>query len=248
MQDIVEDILIGIEAGATINEMMAKYPKVFPPLYVNFVRVGEESGSLDTALLHARDYMESSMRLRKQIRGILLPKISLFVFILAVMIIALLFGTPLIQNVYDMFGVDKQLPAATQFAIRMSEAIVEYWYVAVACVLGIIGVISFVLLLLFANKSKAENAEEISLSPFSYTSCLPIYLFCGVFAVSLEGSTTIFIWIFIILAVYLVLKVIQYRKIKLSPKVLILPVIIIIIAFILGSFFGDLQGDNIILV
>lgn len=120
--------------------------------------------------------------------------------------------------------------------------------IAAFIVLGIMGVISFVLLLLFANKSKAENAEEISLSPFSYTSCLPIYLFCGVFAVSLEGSTTIFIWIFIILAVYLVLKVIQYRKIKLSPKVLILPVIIIIIAFILGSFFGDLQGDNIILV
>ena len=137
LQDIVEDILIGIEAGASIHEMMAKFPKVFPPLYVNFVRVGEESGSLDTALLHARDYMESNMRLKKQIKGILLPKVLLFGFILAAMVIALLYGAPLIQGVYDMFGVDKQLPAATLWAIKASEALIEYWYFAVAAIAGI---------------------------------------------------------------------------------------------------------------
>lgn len=137
LQDVVEDILIGIEAGASIHEMMSRFPSVFPPLYVNFVRVGEESGSLDSALLHARDYMESNMKLRKQIRGILLPKIALFVFILVVMIIALLFGTPLIQNVYDMFGVDKELPRATQVAIKVSKGIVKYWYIALAIIAAI---------------------------------------------------------------------------------------------------------------
>lgn len=134
LQDIVEDILIGVESGATIHEMMARYPKVFPALYVNFVRVGEESGSLDAALLHARDYMESNMKLKKQIKGILLPKILMFVFIVAAMVVALLFGAPLIQNVYDMFGVDKELPAATQVAIKFSQALVDYWYIALAAI------------------------------------------------------------------------------------------------------------------
>ena len=137
LQDIVEDILIGVEAGSTIHEMMAGYPKVFPPLYVNFVKVGEESGSLDTALIHARDYMESSMKLRKQIKGILLPKILMFVGILVAMVVALLFGAPLIQNVYDMFGVDKELPAATQWAIKFSQSLVDYWYIVLAVIAGI---------------------------------------------------------------------------------------------------------------
>ncbi len=137
LQDIVEDILIGVEGGSTIHEMMARYPKVFPALYVNFVRVGEESGSLDSALLHARDYMESNMKLRKQIRGILLPKVAMFVFILVAMIVALLFGAPLIQNVYDMFGVDKELPVVTQVAIDCAKWLVKYWYVVLAVVLGI---------------------------------------------------------------------------------------------------------------
>ena len=137
LKDIVEDILIGIEAGASIHEMMARFPKVFPALYVNFVRVGEESGSLDTALLHARDYMESSMKLRKQLRGILLPKALLFGFVMLAMIIALLYGTPLIQNVYDMFGVDKELPTVTQVAIRCSEWLVANWYIILGCILAI---------------------------------------------------------------------------------------------------------------
>ncbi len=138
LQDIIEDILIGIESGSSIHEMMSRFPKVFPPLYVNFIRVGEESGSLDTALLHARDYMESSAKLKKQIRGILLPKILMFGFILVAMIIALLYGTPLIENVYDMFGVDKELPKATQVAIVASQWLVDHWYIVLGVIAGII--------------------------------------------------------------------------------------------------------------
>ena len=141
LQDIVEDILIGVESGATIHEMMSGYPKVFPPLYVNFVKVGEESGSLDSALLHARDYMESNMKLKKQIKGILLPKILMFVLILVAMVIALLFGAPLIQNVYDMFGVDKELPKATLMAIDFSKALIKYWYIVLGVAVAIFALI-----------------------------------------------------------------------------------------------------------
>mgnify|MGYP003292628007 CR=1 FL=1 len=61
----------------------------------------------------------------------------MFVFILAAMVLAMLFGAPLIQNVYDMFGVDKQLPVATQIAIKLSQALVKYWYVVLAVIAGI---------------------------------------------------------------------------------------------------------------
>ena len=143
MKDIIDDILIGIEGGSTINQMMLAYPKVFPPVYVNFVKVGEESGALDTALLYARDYMESSMRLRKQVRGILIPKIILFVFVLIITIVGLLWGTPLIQNVYDMFGSTRQLPAATQVAVKVSEWILKYWYVVLTVIAGILAAFAF---------------------------------------------------------------------------------------------------------
>ncbi len=137
LRDIVEEIMIGVESGEKIHSVMNKYPNVFPPLYTNFVRVGEESGSLDSALEYGRDYMESSMKLRKTIRGILLPKILFFVLVCVLMIVALLFGSPMIENVYDMFGVDKELPAATQVAIKISNWILKYWYIVLSIVAGL---------------------------------------------------------------------------------------------------------------
>lgn len=137
LKDIVEEIIIGVESGETIYSVMEKYPNIFPALYTNFVKVGEESGSLDSALMYARQYMESSIRLRKRITGILLPKIAMFIFIVVAMILALIFGAPLIENVYDMFGVDKELPKATQVAISISKVIVKYWYFVAAGIFGL---------------------------------------------------------------------------------------------------------------
>ena len=137
LRDIVEEIMIGVESGEKMYTTMAKYPNVFPPIYTNFVRVGEDSGSLDTALEYGRQYMENDMRLKKSIRGILIPKILMFALIVGLMMIALLFGAPLIQNVYDMFGSDKQLPKATQVAIVISKWIVSHWYIMLSALAGL---------------------------------------------------------------------------------------------------------------
>lgn len=137
LKETIENILIGVESGASIHEMMSQYPKIFPPLYINFIRVGENSGSLDMALLHARDFMESEINLKKQIKGILLPKVLMFVGIWIAMIAALLYGVPLIQNVYDMFGVQKELPPATMWALNFSKALMKYWYIVVMLIAAI---------------------------------------------------------------------------------------------------------------
>lgn len=157
LKEIIEEIIIGVESGETIYSTMAKYPNVFPPLYANFVKVGEESGSLDNALQYGRQYMESSIKLRKTIRGILIPKILQFVLIVGGMMIALLFGAPMIENVYDMFGSDKELPQATLVAIAMSKWIVANWYI----VLGIIFAIFILYKLYVSTPIGRYNVDKI---------------------------------------------------------------------------------------
>lgn len=111
-------------------------------------------------------------------------------------------------------------------------------------VLVTLGIIATILLVFYCNKHKAENAEEITLSPFGYTTFLPVYLFCSLFIISFEGADSLFIWVFIIFAIYLIFKVIQYRKIKLSPKLLILPVIITFVAILLGVIFLEIYESK----
>lgn len=159
LRDIIEEMMIGVESGETMYSTMVKYPNVFPPLYANFVKVGEESGSLDNALQYGRQYMESSMKLRKTIRGILIPKILQFVLIVGGMMIALLFGAPMIENVYDMFGSDKQLPAATQIAISISKWLVSNWYI----VLGVIMAIFLIYKIYVATPIGRYNVDKIKI-------------------------------------------------------------------------------------
>lgn len=137
-KDIIEDLLVGVESGERLNTLMANYPKVFPPMFINFVRVGEESGTLDTALLHARDYIESSTKLKTQIRSAVIPRVLQFVGIVVAIFVAVLVGVPMLRSIYDTFGSTAEIPAATLGALSVVEWILAKWYLIVAVILAII--------------------------------------------------------------------------------------------------------------
>lgn len=142
-KDIVEDLLIGVEAGERLYSIMEGYPKVFPSMFVNFVKVGEESGNLDTALLYARDYVEQSAKLNKRVKSAVIPRVLQFFAIMIAMFAALLIGVPLLEDVYKMFDSKEALPAATMFGLKVAKWLIAKWYIVVA-VLGAIVAAAYV--------------------------------------------------------------------------------------------------------
>ncbi len=160
MKYIVEDLLIGAQAGERIHKLMEAYPRVFNPMFVNFIRVGEESGNLDTALLYARDYVESSIKLKKKIRSTVIPRVLQFVIIMILMFVTLLIGVPLLEDVYEMFDSTQEIPKATMFALDIAKWIVSNWFI-ILLVVGIL-VISFIL---YINTSRGRfNWDKFKLT------------------------------------------------------------------------------------
>ena len=138
LKDIIEDMLLGVEGGEKMYETLQYYPKIFPLMYVNFVRVGEESGSLGTALLQARDYVETSMDLKKKIQGVLIPKVVQFFLMMIALGAALLYGVPMIEGVYEMFGSTTKIPAFTQACLNATKWFISHWYIVLSIVAGIV--------------------------------------------------------------------------------------------------------------
>ena len=138
-KDVIEDLLIGVQGGQRLYMVMQNYPKIFPPMFVNFVRVGEESGTLDVALLYARDYVESSLQLKKKIRGAIIPRVLQFVGIMLAMLVCVVVGVPLLQTVYDMFDSTQEIPAATLAMLGVAEWLIAYWYIPTFIILAILG-------------------------------------------------------------------------------------------------------------
>lgn len=144
-KDIVEDIIIGVESGEKMNVIMQNYPTVFPPMFINFVKVGEDSGNLDTALLYARDYLESSNKLKKQVRAAVIPKVLQFIFIIGIMFALVIIGVPIIQDVYDMFDSTSQIPRATLVTLDVANWLMAHWYVPTGILVAIISIFLFVI-------------------------------------------------------------------------------------------------------
>lgn len=150
-KDVVEDILIGVEAGQRLNAVMSNYPNVFPPMFINFVKVGEETGSLDQALLHARDYVESSIKLKKTITKSFVPNFLQFLFINILMVVAVVIGIPILKDVYERFNSTDQLPAATMIAKSVVDWLSVNWYYVVGVLL-----ISLLAFFIYINTSKGR--------------------------------------------------------------------------------------------
>lgn len=155
LKDIIEDMLLGVEEGEKMYETLQYYPKIFPLMYVNFVRVGEESGSLSKALMQARDYIETSMDLKKKIQGVLLPKILQFFLMMIALAGALLYGVPMIENVYQMFGSDTKIPEFTMLCLNATKWVIKNWYIVVGVIGAIVGVFYA-----FVNTTKGRYAFD----------------------------------------------------------------------------------------
>lgn len=65
-----------VTAGAPISFTLQRYPEAFSPLILSLVRVGEETGNLDSVCAQIADYLEDDIDLRNLIRReTLYPKI-----------------------------------------------------------------------------------------------------------------------------------------------------------------------------
>jgi type II secretory pathway component PulF len=135
---IIEDILLGVESGENMYSTMEYYTGVFPPIYINMIKVGELSGSLTRALEQAVKYLDESEALTKRVKKILLPNILMFGGLLVLLILGTLLGVPLLQNVFEQVGSQDQLPAATLWFKGVLDKIVKYWYIPVTVIIGIV--------------------------------------------------------------------------------------------------------------
>lgn len=138
LKAIVEDILLGVEAGDNIYTTMEYYSSVFPPIYINMIKVGELSGTLTDSLGQALEYLEETEAMNKKIRGILVPNILQFVGLLILLIVGTLVAMPMLQGVLDEFGAKDQLPKTTVAFSNFLNFVISIWYIPVAVIAAVV--------------------------------------------------------------------------------------------------------------
>lgn len=136
LQKVLQAIEEDLRSGISFSDAAEKYPKVFPPLFVNMVRAGEASGTLDETLDRLAIHFEKQYDLKKKVQSTLAYPIILLVVIIVVVIFLMLTIIPSFVGFFDNTGAD--LPAITAFMITVSSIIQKYWWFMLLLTIGIV--------------------------------------------------------------------------------------------------------------
>lgn len=124
MQRVLTQVSDDLQSGSSISRALAAHPDVFSNFYVNMVKSGEESGSLDDAFMYLADYLDRSYEVVNKVRNALVyPAFVVGVFIL-VMGLMLTLVIPRISQILVDAG--QELPIYTRIVIGLSDFLVNY--------------------------------------------------------------------------------------------------------------------------
>ncbi len=129
LQDTLEKIQTGLEQGYYMYEMLEEYPKEFPYIVVNMIKVGELSGSLIEATEQAIEYIEKEHETKSKVKKAVIPNLLTFIVVFVLLIAGTLIAVPQIQAVFDQVGTTKELPAVTQAFSRFLDWLIKFWYI-----------------------------------------------------------------------------------------------------------------------
>lgn len=140
-KEVVESISHDIEQGSTLSSALGRFPKVFPPIFVNSIKVGEVSGTLEETLNYIYRFIEDDSRMRKEVKKALRYPVFVTIGLIGAFIV---FTTMVIPNFIPMFQAQKmELPLPTRILIGMHYAIMHYGILIVLAISGLIAGVWF---------------------------------------------------------------------------------------------------------
>jgi len=115
-----------VREGTSFAKALEAHPTVFPPLYVNMVRAGEASGTLQQVLERLTSFMESQSKLQGKVTSAMAYPV-LMAIIGTVLVSVLMVAV--VPNVTTIFAsMDQALPWYTALLIGTSDFMSSYWW------------------------------------------------------------------------------------------------------------------------
>jgi len=133
---ILSQIKDAIEEGSSFAEALAQYPDTFSDIYINMVKSGETSGTLELVLQRLADITERQQALTHRIRSAMAYPILMFIIGVIVLFVLLTYIVPSITSIFTDMG--QALPAPTRFLIASSEFLKSAWWLLLLGIFGLV--------------------------------------------------------------------------------------------------------------
>ncbi len=133
---IIKAIKESVNQGQPLADSLTKYPKIFSELFVNMVRVGETSGSLEETLKMLAYQMEKEYELKSKVRSAMIYPIIIVIAMFGIGLLMMVVVVPKLTLIFREMNTD--LPFTTKMLISLSDLLSQHW---LAVIFGIIALV-----------------------------------------------------------------------------------------------------------
>ncbi|KPJ73662.1 hypothetical protein AMJ48_00425 [Parcubacteria bacterium DG_74_1] len=150
-KDAILNIREEIVKGKSFSDSLTGYPNIFPELFQNMIRVGEESGTLQDVLRTLSQQIEREYDLRSRIKGAMIYPAVIICAMIGIGILMLVMVVPQLAKTFEELEIE--LPLTTQIVIGIADFLTQQWY--------LVFLIIFVLAAAFWRATKTETGKKI---------------------------------------------------------------------------------------
>ena len=134
MVEIIESMTGLLQQGGSLSLALAKYPKIFPPLYIHTVKAAESSGQLPLVLNRLAQFLEADLQMQSKVKSSLLYPAIIFLVGLLTLFVLLSFVLPRLTLMFEDF--DAELPLATRIVVAVSQVFASFWWLMAILITG----------------------------------------------------------------------------------------------------------------
>jgi general secretion pathway protein F len=127
LKRIIAGVRERVKEGSSLAAALSQYPAVFSETYINMVKAGEASGTMDGMLLRLADYLEYQVKLRNQLVATLTYPVFMVIIGGLILFGLVTFIVPKITLIFE--EVHQVLPWPTVILIALSHFLNTYWWV-----------------------------------------------------------------------------------------------------------------------
>ena len=135
LRQVITAVAGDVEAGVKLSEAFSRFPRIFPPFYVNMVRAGELGGLLDEILRRLAELLEKQQRIRSRVQSALMYPAFVMVAAISILAILMAFVVPTFLGMFAELG--SALPLPTRILVAACNAIRGGWWLVGLGALGL---------------------------------------------------------------------------------------------------------------
>lgn len=134
LANVIAETGRNVEGGMSFSESLRAYPEIFSDMYVDLVKAGELSGTVEDVLMRMSQQLDSEKVLKDNIRTAMFYPTVVLAFAVFVLLAMLLFIVPVFLGFYPP---DIKLPFLTMLIVGLSNSLRVFWYLYILVIIAV---------------------------------------------------------------------------------------------------------------